>query len=286
MEPKAHDAIDSLLITDDGWDMSDLYSNWRKLVNAESDSAEVDALVEFYKNADAGPMQKVYTPGEHELLARTLNIEEFVNPYMYQQSVAIKPGAFEALIEARQQGKELNEEDVFTWTKHREIPWDVVMHDAPTGTHEKGMGKEYSPDESPLIDMGEYYNINPETIHGKNVQGILDFAYTDAKLNNRYAENPDTGEWMLMGKEPLLGNVYFEEDGSFVDVWDVGLGEHESVLPPLGFMFNPKESYVQSLGYNIGREIAGTDYEKNVPIIKGRAYLLGDISPYMPSVWR
>jgi len=156
------------------------------------------------------------------------------------------------------------------------------MHDAPTGTYEAGMGKEYSPEESPLIDMGDYFNINPETLLGKNRQEMIDFAYTAAKLYGDTKTNPDTGVEMLSGPESLLGDIYFDQYGRFTDVWDIKEGEYESTVPPMSLINREGPgAWLESLLFNVGRKVAGPDYEKNVPIVKGRGYLLDDISPYI-----
>jgi len=292
MPPKANEAIDSLIEEEGDYGFWDLYSNWRKLVNAESPETELEALLEFYKNAEAGPYAKTYVPGEHELLARMLGIEDHVNQYMYANTLSIpetdwegkEVDSFETLIEGWQQGKGTELEDVMLYQTYEEEPWsEVIMgnFDGEKMHRYPGVGKSYTKEESPLTDYGDYFGVNPQTKFGKNLQDRLDYYFTQAKLYKDYRENPDTGKLMLAGDDPLLGSVYFDEDGNFVDVWDISEGEHESPIPPLDFIFNPRKSFLSSLGYNIGRRIAGEDYEKNVPIVKGRAHLLGDLSPYM-----
>ena len=310
MPPKAHETIDSLLAleipsgTMEGtWDTEqyqieddygfwDLYSNWRNLVNAESPEAEKDTLLEFYKYADAGPYGKTYVPGEHELLARMLGIEDYVNQYMYGATESLRKtnwkgepvDAFETLIEGLQSGEGTTVDDIMLHTFHEEEPWPEVAMGSWDGEvlHRRGgTGKSYTKEESPLLDYGDYFGVNPETEFGENLQDRLDFYFTQAKLYKNYKKNPDTGESMLAGEDPLLGTVYFDERGNFVDVWDIAEGEHESTSPPLGQIFDPNKSWLSSLGFNIGRKIAGPDYQKNIPIIKGRAYLLDDINPYI-----
>ena len=298
MPPKANDAIDSLITEEDGWGMWDFFKNWLTISTpsevipayipeSQIEEAKKNALKDFYKHSDAGAYQKTYDPGEHELLARMLGIEDEVNQYMYAHTESLKPDAFETLIKAWQQGKYPKKEDVIDLKDYRDKPWDVLMHDAPTGIFEAGMGKEYSPEESPLLDMGDYFSINPETKLGKNLQGVIDLVYTASRLYGETKTNPDTGEEMLSGPESLLGDIFFDEYGRFTDVWDIKEGEHESTVPPASLINREGwGAWLESLGFNIGRKVAGPSYEKNVPTVKGRGYLLDDIRPYVGGDYR
>lgn len=310
MPPKGTDAIDSLITDVEGnYGFWDLLSNWYKLTGAETPEGQQEALLEFYKYADAGPYQKTYVPGEHELLARMLGIEDLVNEFMFthtsrprvrtdiglpEPTVAgddyafdhTPPLAYETLINAWKEGRVPSAEDIMERASFRDEPWDEVMqYDAPSQTSTPGMGRSYSKEQSPLVDFGDYFGVNSESMHGKDMQDRLNYIFTAAKLNNLKSENPDTGEMMYRGEDPLLGSVYFNEFGDFTDVWDIAPGKHEPLWPEEETVERGKDplliNKLQSFFYNIGREKAGPDYQKNIPIVKGRAYLLGEIEPYI-----
>ena len=60
---------------------------------------------------------------------------------------------------------------------------------------------------------------------------------------------------MRKGEEPLLGDIYFEDDGSFTDLWNVSLDPHEAKLTPT----------------NIVRSLLSKPLQMNTPVVKGKA---------------
>ena len=62
---------------------------------------------------------------------------------------------------------------------------------------------------------------------------------------------------MLFWEDPLLGDVYYEDDGSFKDVWNIALDEHEALLG--------------SFPINLLRGAGASTFEKNVPTVRGKA---------------
>ena len=179
-----------------------------------------------------GAYQKTYVPGEAELAARVFGVEDLVNPLTYERTTSIAPA----------------------------IPFvdqDLLRYDI------KEMDEEasYLPEQSPLTEiMNNIFEVNPNTEFGQNLQDRINVAYSLAK---EYGQNPDTGEMMLKGKEPLLGDVYFDKSGNFEDVWDVGIGEFESIHPK---GTNPLEALI-----NLFRMMGQDKYQMNRPVVRGRA---------------
>ena len=68
--------------------------------------------------------------------------------------------------------------------------------------------------------------------------------------------NPDQEyRKMRKGEEELLGDIYFEDDGSFSDLWNISLDPHEAKLTPT----------------NIVRSLLSKPLEMNTPVVKGKA---------------
>ena len=80
----------------------------------------------------------------------------------------------------------------------------------------------------PFIGLdGEFY-INPLSRNGKAVQREIDYAFDRAMKEGRIKKNPDTGLQSYSWPTPTLKDVYFDHQGNFEDLWNIGLDSHES----------------------------------------------------------
>ena len=217
MEPKANEAIDSLI-----------------------KQAESPSIAEFlFKHMDIpGMYERTNVPGESELYARVLGIENIVNPYTYLNTQSVTPAI------------PFLDDDLYR-----------------INTQELEEEASYFPEQSPLLETEtNMFNVNPDTEFGKNLQDRIDMSYSQAVLGNTYGINPDTGERMLKGTEPLLGDIYFDEDGNFEDVWDIGIGKYEE-----------SGSHVLSQLLDYFRKSQQDKYQMNIPTVKGKARNLKSI---------
>ena len=199
--------------------------------------AEYPRLAEFaYKYADIPGYQRTYVPGESELTARLLGIDP-----KYDYKHTLNP--------VTEQFREDELKDPKLWETYIEQVWKSVGDAA------------YDPSESPLIEVEpNVYEANPNTKAGKRLQRRWDLAYSRAR-HARKDRNPDRDyQLMLKGEEPLLGDVYFDEEGSFEDVWNISLDEHEFPMGSLG---------------NIMRTLGSPLLEANQPIVRGKATYRG-----------
>ena len=120
--------------------------------------------------------------------------------------------------------------------------------------------KKYSKEESPFTVTDNYFDINPKTKFGKNLQDRVDLSFSSAIFHNRKKPNPDQGgRLMFFGYDELLNDIYFEEDGSFEDLWNYDLDEGEKL--------NSKA--------NIGRYLFAKPLTKNRPIVRVKATYRG-----------
>ena len=224
-------------------------------IDEEIKNAEYPSVAKFiYKNMDISPSplgkgyQKTYVPGEAELGARLFGIEDEVDPYMYIHTQSIDPEGFspENLSAKPKQGEIPSFAD---WKTFEEVPWEDV-----------GLkGKSYKPEESPLKEVStNVFEVNQGTEFGQNLQSRIDWGFAKAKTQNSYKPNPDENyREMLFWEDPLLGDVYYEDDGSFKDVWNIALDEHEALLG--------------SFPINLLRGAGASTFEKNVPTVRGKA---------------
>tara|TARA_R100001082_G_C4288536_1_gene127133 strand:+ start:51 stop:680 length:630 start_codon:yes stop_codon:yes gene_type:complete len=191
----------------------------------------------IYENVSLPGFTKTYVPGESELTSRLLGIEP---RYEYSTNVRVP--------------KEMYSEKVLTDKKL----WDAWVDKSWEKLSDKVL---YSPEESPLEKTGvNEFTPNPETKFGKGFQDRLDLAFTQAVAKDIYAYNPDRNyKLMLKGKEELLGDVYFDEEGNFEDKWNVSVDRHEPILTPT----------------NLLRRLGSPLFEMNTPVIKGKATYRG-----------
>jgi hypothetical protein len=181
--------------------------------------------------------RKVFMPGESELTARLLGIEP---KYEYSNYMEIP--------------KEMYSEEVMMDKKL----WDVYVDKAWKKLSDEVV---YRPEESPLreIDVNKFIP-NPETKHGRDWQDRIDLSYSQARVKNVYGYNPDKNyKYMLKGQEELLGDIFFDEEGNFEDIWNISVDEHEPILTPT----------------NLIRRLGAPLFEMNVPTITGRATYKG-----------
>ena len=138
-------------------------------------------------------------------------------------------------------------------------PWEGWGKDNKHGTVWDKQ-RQYTKEESPFNVNNNYFDVNPKSKYGKNLQDRTDLAYSAAKFNNRYKNNPDQGgRKMLYGYDELLNDIYFEEDGAFEDLWNYDLDEGEKL-----------DNIT-----NIGRHLFAEPITKNRPIVRGKAKYRG-----------
>ena len=193
-----------------------------------------------YKLADLEEYQRTYVPGESELTSRLLGIEP---KYEYKHKARPVDEFFKEHM-IKDYGKE---------KKYNQHLWDFYISKSLTNEGDK----KYKPSESPITETKPgVFEANPKTQFGKNFQRRIDLAFIRSKLIDK-DHNPDQGyRKMRKGEEPLLGDIYFEDDGSFSDLWNISLDPHE--VP----MANPT---------NIARSLFSPMLEVNTPTIKGKA---------------
>ena len=198
--------------------------------------AERPRLAEFiYENVEIPGYERTYVPGESELTARLLGLPP---KYDYQNIVSVIPEQF----------KEDQLKDPTLWKTYIDKVWESIGESA------------LDPSESPLTEVEpNVFEVNPSTKAGRNLQGRWDLAYSRAR-HARKDRNPDRDyQLMLKGEEPLLGDVYFDEEGNFEDLWNISLDKHESRLTPT----------------NILRAVGAPLMESNTPVVRGKATYRG-----------
>ena len=187
---------------------------------------------------------RTWVPGESELASRVLGIEPTYR-YMHTLDPADEYFEYETL--------------------SKPSMWNQYMDKSS-----KSIGEAYyKPGDSPLIEVEpNIFEINPNTEFGKNLQKRIDLAYSRARESwinypDNLESNPDKeGRRMWRGEEPLLGDVYFENDGTFEDVWNVHLDPHEKLFR------NFKGEFTLS---NALRAILSPGFEMNEPVVRGKA---------------
>tara|TARA_R110002020_G_C15961272_1_gene746602 strand:+ start:40 stop:690 length:651 start_codon:yes stop_codon:yes gene_type:complete len=200
----------------------------------EPKKSKYPKIADFIQNLSGmGKYFKTNVPGESELVSRLLGTKP---KYNYRNIVNPVDELFESSSDT--------EKDKKLWDTYMEKSWKQVGN------------KKYSPDESPLTETKtNVFEVNPKTQFGKNFQKRIDLAFIRSKLIEK-DYNPDQGyRKMRKGEEPLLGDIYFEDDGSFTDLWNVSLDPHEAKLTPT----------------NIVRSLLSKPLEMNTPIVKGKA---------------
>ena len=187
------------------------------------------------ENVNLPGYQRTFMPGESELTAILLGIEP---KYEYQTTTKVP--------------EEMYSEKVMNDPKL----WDAWVEKAWTALAKKAV---YRPEESPLRKISSSssrYMPNPETKFGKSWQDRLDLAYSQARSKNVYGYNPDKNyKYMLKGQEELLGDVFFDEEGNFEDLWNISVDRHEPILTPT----------------NLLRRLGAPLFEMNTPVIEGQA---------------
>ena len=196
-----------------------------------------DAAEWISENVNLPGYQRTFMPGESELTARLLGIEP---KYEYQTTTKVPEEMYSE--------KVMN--DPKLWDAWVEKSWEALAEKAV-----------YRPEESPLREISSSrYTPNPETKFGKSWQDRLDLAYSQARSKNVYGYNPDKNyKYMLKGQEELLGDVYFDEEGNFEDLWNISVDRHEPILTPTNLM----------------RRLGAPLFEMNVPTITGKATYRG-----------
>tara|TARA_R100000152_G_C6671537_1_gene107731 strand:- start:35 stop:694 length:660 start_codon:yes stop_codon:yes gene_type:complete len=210
--------------------------------------ARYPGLAEFvYDDVDLPGYQRTYVPGESELTSRLLGLPP---RYTYEAKMSTIPDQF--------QESELK--DPKLWEIYIDKVWENVAESA------------YDPSKSPIKEVEpNVFEINTSTEFGKVLQSRIDLAYSRAR-HQKWPEghflegelkrdlNPDRDyEPMLKGEEPLLGDIYFDEEGNFEDVWNISVDEHEPLLTPT----------------NLIRKIGAPLLEMNQPIVRGKATYKG-----------
>lgn len=207
---------------------------------------------DFYEKSDGSNKDrdgygKTYVKGESELLTRLMGLPP---RYTYENTTKIKDGAF-------------REDNLLSAKDDKNNSWENVGFST------------YDPSESPIIEVDpNVFEVNSKTEAGINLQDRIDLAYSRAIQTNEhysdsgimdssgYEENyllPDeyrNRSKMLKGEEPLLGDIYFEEDGAFRDLWNLNLDRNE-------IDFGSVTNMVRGIGAPIMTE--------NKPVIKGMA---------------
>jgi len=158
--------------------------------------------------------------------------------------------------------KEDQLKDPNLWESYIKKVWESVGESA------------YDPKESPLIEVEpNIFEVNPNTKAGKSLQGRWDLAYSRARHQRKDA-NPDRDyQEMYKGEEPLLGDIYFDDEGNFEDLWNISMDKREDV-----FSFDPKNSWRENMGTNLTNvlRLLGTPLlEENTPTIRGKATYRG-----------
>ena len=202
----------------------------------EPKKAKYPKVADFIQNLPGmGKYFKTNVPGESELVSRLLGVEP---KYNYRNIANPVDKFFE------NPGGPKTEEDKKLWDTYMEKSWKQVGN------------KTYNPNESPLTETEtNVFEVNPKTKFGKNFQKRIDLAFIRSKLIDK-DYNPDQGyRKMRKGEEPLLGDIYFEDDGSFTDLWNVSLDPHEAKLTPT----------------NIVRSLLSKPLQMNTPVVKGKA---------------
>jgi len=193
-------------------------------------------LAEFiYEDVDLPGYQRTYVPGESELTSRLLGLPA---KHTYENRVSVVPEQF----------REDQLKDPTLWKTYIDKVWESVGESA------------LDPSESPLIEVEpNVFEVNPNTKAGRALQGRWDLAYSRA-IHQRKDRNPDRDyELMHKGEEPLLGDIYFDEEGNFEDIWNISVDEHEPLLTPT----------------NLIRRIGAPLLEMNQPIVRGKATYRG-----------
>ena len=198
--------------------------------------AKYPELAKFvYDHVDIPGYERTYVPGESELTSRLLGLPA---EHTYENRMSVIPEMF----------KEDQLKDKNLWKKYIDKVWESVGESA------------LDPSESPLIEVEpNVFEVNPNTKAGRALQGRWDLAYSRAK-HQRMDRNPDKNyQKMYKGEEPLLGDVYFDEEGNFEDVWSISVDQHEPVLTPT----------------NLLRRIGAPLLEVNKPVVRGKATYRG-----------
>ena len=210
--------------------------------------AKLPKFAEFvYEDVNLPGYERTYVPGESELTARLLGLPA---KHTYKNIVSVIPEQF----------REDQLKDPTMWETYKNKVWESIGESA------------LDPSESPLIEVEpNVFEVNPNTKAGRSLQGRWDLAYSRAR-HQRWPKghrlegelkrdlNPDRDyEPMLKGEEPLLGDIYFDDEGNFEDLWNVSVDEHEPVLTPT----------------NLARRLGAPLLEMNTPIIRGKATYRG-----------
>ena len=202
-----------------------------------------EAIYDSYEKSEDAPVLeeiggygKTYVKGESELLTRLMGLEP---RYTYENTFEFHEDAFKS------DNMNIQEPDGELY-KH-------ISHDEM---------QTYLPEESPLIEVEpNVFEVNPNTEAGKVLQGRIDYAYSRALHMGSYEQTLPDEYWkdgrheMLYGEEPLLGKIFFEEDGSFRDLWNLDLDRYEVLLS--------KE--------NIKRTFGASTFSENRPVVRGVA---------------
>jgi len=214
------------------WAAKKIYNTYEKSDNSAPPGKERDGY------------GKTYVKGESELFTRLMGLEP---RYTYENTSTITDDAFKS-------GNLMG-------TEGKGMEWN------------SGEFRTYDPKESPIIEVEpNVFEVNPKTKAGKSLQDRIDMSYSQARERNKYYAflNQEPGyepnlnlpdeyknrSRMLKGEEPLLGDIYFEEDGAFRDLWDLDLDDFEI----------PFDS-----GYNAARLVGAPIMTENKPVVKGKA---------------
>jgi len=214
------------------WAAKKIYNTYEKSDNSAPPGKERDGY------------GKTYVKGESELLTRLMGLEP---RYTYENTSTITDDAFKS-------GNLMG-------TEGKGMEWN------------SGEFRTYDPKESPIIEVEpNVFEVNPKTKAGKSLQDRIDMSYSQARERNKYYGflNQEPGyepnlnlpdeyknrSRMLKGEEPLLGDIYFEEDGAFRDLWNLDLDDFEI----------PFDS-----GYNAARLVGAPIMTENRPVVRGKA---------------
>ena len=179
--------------------------------------------------------ERTFVPGESELTRRLLGLPE---EFEYSNIRTADERDF----------KEENLKDPKMWNIFLDNTWKQVAGSL-----------SYKPEESSVKEVGpNEYIPNPESDFGKNLQTMIDLAFSRA-VHQEKEMNPDTGEMMYKGEEELLGDIYFDEEGNFEDIWDFRLEERED-----------RTANLDNLLRHHFR-----DLQVNVPVVRGKATYRG-----------
>jgi len=198
--------------------------------------AKLPKIAEFvYEDVNLPGYERTYVPGESELTSRLLGLPA---KHTYENIVSVIPEQF----------KEDQLKDPTLWKTYIDKVWESIGESA------------LDPSESPLIEVEpNVFEVNLNTKAGKNLQGRWDLAYSRSR-HQRKDHNPDRDyKEMYKGEEPLLGDIYFDEEGNFEDIWNISLDEHEPILTPT----------------NLARMIGTPLLEVNKPVVRGKATYRG-----------